>query len=156
MERGLGGSPGRGSGTVARGGPVRGRREVVEEAREDIRESTTTTNPTTRRRRRRPERQRRQRSRRPRATTFLHSARLVSRGCFRISLGRLLILSISPPVRHKSSPGSSRHRRRGRDRWNRRADVVGPTIVTISEKHERRRSRSHNTKTCASRKKRIS
>ena len=41
------------SGTVARGGPGRGRREVVEEAREDIRESTTTTNPTTRRRRRR-------------------------------------------------------------------------------------------------------
>ena len=71
-------------------------------------------------------------------------------------LGRLLILLISPPVRHKLSPGRGRHRRRGRDRRNRRADVVGPTIVTISEKHERRRSRSHNTKTCASRKKRIS
>ena len=82
---GSGRQPGRGSGTVARGGPGRGRREVVEEAREDIRESTTTTNPTTRRRRRRPERQRRQRSRRPRATTFLHSTRSVSRGCFRIS-----------------------------------------------------------------------
>ena len=50
---GSGRQPGRGSGTVARGGPGRGRREVVEEAREDIRESTTTTNPTTRRRRRR-------------------------------------------------------------------------------------------------------
>ena len=85
----------------------------------------------------------------------------VSRGRFRIlsfvcpevglgyRLGRLLILLISPPVRHKVSPGRGRHRRRGRDRWNRRADVVGPTIVTISEKHKRRRSRSHNTKTCA-------
>ena len=51
--RGSGRQPGRGSGTVARGGPGRGRREVVEEAREDIRESTTTTTPTTRRRRRR-------------------------------------------------------------------------------------------------------
>ena len=50
---GSGRQPGRGSGTVARGGPGRGRREVVEEARKDIRESTTTTNPTTRRRRRR-------------------------------------------------------------------------------------------------------
>ena len=50
---GSGRQPGRGSGTVARGGPGRGRREDVEEAREDIRESTTTTNPTTRRRRRR-------------------------------------------------------------------------------------------------------
>jgi len=50
-------------------------------------------------------------------------------------LGRLLILLISPPVRHKLSPGRDRHRRCGRDRWNRRADVVGSTIVTISEKH---------------------
>ena len=41
---GSGRQPGRESGTVARGGPGRGRREVVEEAREDIRESTTTTN----------------------------------------------------------------------------------------------------------------
>ena len=142
--------PGRGSGTVARGDPGRGRREVVEEAREDIRESTTT-------------RTRRQDgdddaqndngdkevddlARRP---SFTRRARCpeVALG---YRLGRLLILLISPPVRHKLSPGRGRHRRRGRDRRNRRADVVGPTIVTISEKHERRRSRSHNTKTCAS------
>ena len=93
--------PGRGSGTVARGGPGRGRREVVEEAREDIRESTTTTNPTTRRRRRRSERQRRQRSRRPFVTTFTRRA-----WCPEVALGfrfgRLLILSISPLVRNAS------------------------------------------------------
>ena len=140
---GSGRQPGRGSGTVARGGPGRGRREVDEEAREDIRESTTTTNPTARLRRRRRGR-----------------FRILSFVCPEVGLGyrlgRLLILLISPPVRHKLSPGRGRHRRRGRDRRNRRADIVGPTIATISEKHERRRSRSHNTKTCASRKKRIS
>ena len=147
---GSGRQPGRGSGTVARGRPGPGRREVVEEAREDIRESTTT-------------RTRRQDgdddaqndngdnevddlARRP---SFTRRARCpeVALG---YRLGRLLILLISPPVRHKLSPGRDRHRRRGRDRWNRRADVVGPTIATISEKHKRRRSRSHNTKTCAS------